>query len=663
MKLVSIIIFAILIIPFKGNSQQVPDTLQWTVMLSGNKAGFLKKWKNTDGSYTENFQYSDRGRGDSTVTNYRYDDKGFIFKINAKGVDYYKKPIFEKFYIENNIAYWENNSENNNKKLEQKASYVALNISSGTSYKNYFNSVDNTILHLPTGSSKLTVIKEHLLKDGKKVRFIAIEGIGLSPSYNWIDENDEFFAYPGNWFAYIQKGYESVNEELLKIQDAYKDNYFEKIAQKIAQPIKNGLAITNANLFNSKTGNIQANASILIEHGKIKDIKFGNFTIPKGYQNIDARGRFVLPGLWDMHVHYGDPSQGLLHLACGVTNVRDMGNGVDLLEKKEKIDNGIVLGPRIQAMSGFIDGAGKYAGPIGDKINSIEEGKTAVKKYADLGYQQIKLYSSLKPEWVKPIAQEAKKYNMRVSGHIPAFMLAEEAIEDGYNEIQHVNMLFLNFYGKGLDTRTPIRFTSVAQRAAAFDFESKKFKAFVRKLKQLDITIDPTVSIFEGMFTGEEGKTDPSYKSIVNRLPLNLQRNFKTGPSLEIKEGMIETYNNSFNNMLKMVKVLYDNDITIVPGTDAFAGFTLHRELENYVRAGIPTQEVLKMATLTSATVANKANTYGSIEKGKVADLIIVDGNPIQNIENIRRVEIIVKDNQFYKSKDIFDILSIKYFK
>ena len=146
-------------------------------------------------------------------------------------------------------------------------------------------------------------------------------------------------------------------------------------------------------------------------------------------------------------------------------------------------------------------------------------------------------------------------------------------------------------------------------------------------------------------------------------MPLNIQRSFKTGSSLEIPPGMENTYEQSFLNMLKFIKVLYDNQVTILPGTDAFAGFTLIRELENYVRAGIPNEEVLKMATLTSAKIAGKADNYGTIEIGKIADLIIIDGNPIENIKDLNKIEIVIKDTSLYKTKDLFELLSIEYFK
>ena len=415
-------------------------------------------------------------------------------------------------------------------------------------------------------------------------------------------------------------------------------------------------------MFDPFSGKVTSNSNIFVKDGKIEDVTYGEPNIPNGYEIIDAKGKFVMPGLWDMHVHYSGPSEGLLHLSCGVTNVRDMGNSQNVMEIKDQIDNGQFLGPRIQIMSGFIDGAGEFAGPIGEQIHSVEEGRMAIKKYADLGYQQIKLYSSIKPDWVKPLSDEAKNHNLRVSGHIPAYMLAEEAIEAGYDEIQHINMLFLNFYGKELDTRTPLRFTTVAEKAASFDFESPEFNTFIQKIEQLNITIDPTVSIFEGMFIGEEGKIKPSYKSFGERLPLSLQRYLKQGSSLDIPIGQEETYKNSFENMLKLVKILHDNGISIVAGTDDFAGFILHRELENYAKAGITNQEVLKIATVNAATIAGKLKEYGTIEKGKIADFIIIDGDPIKNIEDIRRVEIVIKDNDIYRTRDILAKISIKYF-
>ena len=227
------LIFFLAILSGPGKTQAI-DTLEWTILTGGTKkAGFLKTWKNPDGSYTELSQYNDRGRGDSTVSRYFVDELGYFEFIEANGVDYFKKPVFESFKIENGIAYWENNAEKGQKRLESKALYVPLSISVGTSFKSYFNTASRTNQLLPTGTSRLKVLKKLTLKDGKKIRLISTIGMGLIPNYSWIDDNDELFAYPGDWFAYILKGYESYNKDLLDIQEEFENKYFEDIAKKL----------------------------------------------------------------------------------------------------------------------------------------------------------------------------------------------------------------------------------------------------------------------------------------------------------------------------------------------------------------------------------------------------------------------------------------------
>lgn len=658
----TLLFFIALLLAYTTQAQR-PDTTYWSIRLSGKEAGFLKKWKNADGSISQWIKYNDRGRGDDKKSTYHYDKDGYITKMDLRGVDYYKKPVYEKYGFKRDEAFWENNAENGKESVRKKAQYSPLNEFFVLSYKAYFSNAKKKIRHLPTGSSTLKVLQNHILRDGRKVKLVRISGTGLTPGYVWLDKNNQFFAYPGKWFSCLKQGYGKFNDELYKIQKMYEDKYFKQLADKLRNKIDKGLLISNAKVFDPKTGKTHPKTSILIAKGKIQEVAYGKkLEAPEGYKTINAKGKFVMPGLWDMHVHYQGASDGLLHLACGVTNVRDLGNGAVLLDRKKDIDNGTVLGPRIQAMCGFIDGAGKYAGPIGKKIKAVPEGIAAIQQYVKQGYDQIKLYSSLKPEWVKPLAAEAHKHKLRVSGHIPSFMLAEEAINNGYDEIQHLNMLFLNFYGKKLDTRTPARFTEVAKRGHAFDFNSPEFKVFVQLLKKKKIVVDPTVTIFENMFIGKKGKMSPSMASVAKRLPLDVQRNMKSGSSLEIPEGQEENFKKSFTNMLKMIKIMHDNGITIVPGTDDFVGFILHRELENYAKAGISNSDILKIATLTSAQVAGKANDYGTIEKGKVADLIILDGNPLKNMKNIRKVSTVVKGNDIYYTKELFKSVSIKYF-
>jgi len=242
-------------------------------------------------------------------------------------------------------------------------------------------------------------------------------------------------------------------------------------------------------------------------------------------------------------------------------------------------------------------------------------------------------------------------------------MLASEAIDDGYNEIQHMNMIFLNFLGKDLDTRTSLRFHAVGQNAANLDLSSKDVIAFVKKLKDKKIVIDPTVSFFETMFIPMKGKPVPTMAAVADHLPPDLQRSLRSAGALEIPSGQEEVYAASFQKMLQMIKLLYDNGVTIVPGTDDFVGFVLHKELENYAKAGIPNAAVLSIATLESAKVAGKDKDFGTIEAGKAADVIIIDGDPLKQMSDIRKVETIIKGNDIYSSRSLFGAISIQPFK
>jgi len=642
---------------------QSNDTTTWSILMGGiRKTGFVKRWKNPDGSFTEWRQFNDRGRGDSTIVTYSLDQRGFIVALNGGGVDYYKKPVSEKFKIVDGFARWENLDERKEKKIDNEAAFQPSDIRLYRNFNHYFNSPNQKINVIPSGESSLIVLTEHKLLDGKRVRLAAVNEGGYDPNYVWIDDNNDFFAYPGDYHAYIAKGYESQNFDLLKIQLQWTDIRYEALCKKLSE-IPAGVVIRNASLFDSKNGTVKPNTTIVVENGIVREVtNKKNVRIPRNYKIIDAQGKFVMPGLWDNHIHYQDHSYGIMLVGCGITNARDMASGFVTLERKKAIDDGRAIGPRI-LLSGIIEGLSPFTAPS-KAIASEDEGKKFIAEYAALGYGQIKLYSSLKPEWVKPLAAEAKRFNLRVSGHIPAHMLAEEAVRDGFDEITHINMLFLNFYGKELDTRTPARFVTVAQKAAFFEFEDPTWKTFLSLLKEHNTVIDPTVTNLESKLTGKAGEFSPTVASIANRLPESTQQSYRSGPTLQIPNGLEETYATSFINILKMIKQLHDNGITIIPGTDTYpTGFMLHRELENYVRAGIPNNEVLKMATWTSAQVNRKSDQYGTIEPNRPADIIIIDGDPLKNIQDLHNVEIVIKDKAVYQTKDLLEAVSIKSYK
>jgi len=432
-----------------------------------------------------------------------------------------------------------------------------------------------------------------------------------------------------------------------------------EIAKRLTHEISTAV-IQNVNVFTAQ-GTLLMNQDVYVEGSIIASI---NPTSQKQVSDavtiIDGTGQTLMPGMFDMHTH-NNKFRGSLYLAGGVTSVRDLANNKQVKALSEQFNKNEIIGPRIVTFCGIIDGPGPFANQR-NAINNLEEGLAEIQAYKDLGYQQIKLYSSIKPEWVEPMVAKAHKLGMRVSGHIPAYMTASQAINQGYNEIQHINMLMLNFMSDTIDTRTPLRFTMVARYGADLDLTSVEYLEFVDLLKSKDILVDPTISIFENMFISEKGEPSPTYEKIIKRLPLINQRGFYSGglPKIPGKENL---YVASFNKMLEVVYDLYSRGVSIVPGTDGLPGFLYHRELELYVRSGIPAAEVLIMATIKSAELTGVSADFGSIEVGKQADLILIEGNPIEDISDIRKIAWTMKAGNLYYAKELYGSMGIKHFK
>jgi imidazolonepropionase-like amidohydrolase len=207
-----------------------------------------------------------------------------------------------------------------------------------------------------------------------------------------------------------------------------------------------------------------------------------------------------------------------------------------------------------------------------------------------------------------------------------------------------MNMLFLNFmFDRVPDTRTPARLTAVAEHGAELDFADAKTKDFIALLAANHVTVDPTLQLFENLIVDRAGQVATAYRPIADRLPPVVRRGLLEG-GLPVKEGQERRYEDSFRAMLRMLTALHDSGVPIVAGTDSLGGFALIRELELYVKAGIPPAEVLQMATLTAARAAGQGERLGSIARGKLADLILVDGDPSADPGALRNLRLVVKD-------------------
>lgn len=663
-RIVASLIFALsfLLIPVVNSNAQQLDSLSYDVYIGDRDAGFLHVWQDGEGNIRSIFEFNDRGRGPHLEESVRLNAEGLIVRQSVEGHNYLKEPVDEVFEVRGDSAYWQSDLENGSASFNGECFYMSAqgDLNTELLIRKLLDESEPEIELLPGGRAEVQQMSDYTIGDGLQLKLVTLTGLDFGPQHYWMDADRRMFGRLSFWWSVVREDSRSLVGTLRKLQDEEINAYYRGLAEKYIHQLETPIAITDVTLFDSKSAAIKPGQTVIIEGNRIVQTgDTASLTIPESAKIIDGSGKTLLPGLFDMHTH-GSKKGGLLHLAAGVTSVRDMGNVLDFPEVKRKFNSNTLIGPRVAVMSGFIDQAGPYAGPTGKIVESLEEGLEAVEYYHEHGYQQIKLYSSIDPEWVEPLAVRAHELGMRVSGHIPASMLAAGAVEGGYDEIQHVNMLVLNFLPDTLDTRTPVRFTEVAQNAHKLDLEGSEFKGFMKRLKDNDVVVDPTVTVFEGMFAARPGKPDPSFEMVLDRLPVQVRRNFYSG-GLPVPEGMGETYQDSYRKLLDIIHALHGNGVTIVPGTDALPGFGLHRELENYVRAGIPADEVLRMATYTSAQVAGVADRLGSIEEGKLADLILVDGTPTEDISDIRKVVLTIKDGNLYYPEELYPAVGVRY--
>jgi hypothetical protein len=659
--------------PPAGPTQQVVDqktrTVRRTVVILTRKSGTSVVTFAGDGSVTFSYQHLENGRGPTVRGRAQLAEDATLTSFEATGKRTLGNPIDEHFVVEGasklRVGRWKSPEETGDAKLARAAFYVpsAPSPEFVGMLRTALERAGGTLPLLPAGEARLERVGTSIVRakrGEKKLVAWAIHGLELTPVRLWSEEDGSFFGVVDNWYSCVAEGWEDVIDALVAAQKEFDRARDEELAKRLREvPPPEGLAITHARVFDVERQRWLADHTVVVRAERIVDLgPSKSLRVPKDARVIDAGGKALLPGLWDMHAHLGGPD-GVLDIASGVTTARDLGNDPDRLDDyKRRFDQGTAIGPHV-LRSGFIEGRGEKAAGAKITAETEDEAKAAVEFFAKRGYEGIKIYNSMKPELVPVLARLAHERKMRVSGHIPMRMLAADAVKAGYDEIQHVNMLFLNFFAThDTDTRTPLRFSLVADNAPGFDLASKPVKDFFQLLRDHKTVVDPTISVFEDLFTARQGKVPESFQVMVERLPVQVQRWFKAG-GLVVPEGKDEHYLRAFDKALEMVKALHDARIPIVAGTDGMAGLTLHHELEAYVRAGISPGEVLTIASLGSARVMKLDKETGSIARGKVADFFLVDGDPLERMADLRRVITVVRGGVIHPAPDLYRAVNV----
>ena len=451
----------------------------------------------------------------------------------------------------------------------------------------------------------------------------------------------------------IRDGYDSALSFFLQrtVEDGIKrlTQIADRLNPQTSSKVKHPLVLLGATLIDVTGKPPLADTAVVIEGDRI--IAAGpraQVAIPKGATIVDASGKYLLPGLWDMHAHLMQVEFGVAYLAAGITTARDVGNEVEFgttLRDAAKARRG--LGPRM-LLAGYIDGKNDFHS-FDVQVDTPEEARTAVQRYKNAGFEQIKIRDHVKLEILKVITAEAHRLGMTVTGHVPEGMNAIQAVEAGMDQLNHLNYVASGFVpGSGQRHGEP---------PLAIDLNSTESLAALRLFRERGTVIDPTMAVLELMTRPMNIPIETFEPGMAKVAPeLVEQLNKKGAPAAAAPQVRA-----AVATLLKIIGGLQRAGIPIVAGTDVgVPGHTLHRELELYVQAGLTPLEAIQAATLTPARVMKLENEVGTIEAGKRADIIILDANPLDNISNIRKVRFVMTQGRLFNCAKLWQTVGFK---
>ena len=484
-------------------------------------------------------------------------------------------------------------------------------------------------------------------------RFL-VEGLIWGREWLWFNMKQELIAAVTtdaefDHFEAIREGYEDGLKAFVSLAGKDGMNALAQISATIPGSRATNIALVGGTLVDGTGKGAVLDSVVLVKDGRI--VKAGarnEIDIPKNAQLIDARGKTILPGLWDMHAHFEQVEWGPIYLAAGVTTVRDCGNELEFITAvRDTIADGHGLGPRILA-AGFIDGTGPLAIGV-TRADTPEQARDWVDRYHSLGFQQVKIYSSVKLPQIATAAAEAHKLGMTATGHIPEGVTTREAIEAGQDQISHIPYIL-----QMMVPPFPAGTKGLARLKAfsEIDLESDKTKKAIAFLKEHHTVVDPTLVIYE-MGTASTEKPFSTFEPGAAKVAPELaQALFDVGPPDENAELVQKV----FDKYVTLTGKLHAAGVPVVLGTDqTVPGHSVHREIELYTMAGFTPMEAIQAATIVPARAMGMEKELGTIEAGKRADLILVKGNPLEEIHAIRNVEFVMTGGKMFKTGPLWE--------
>ena len=431
------------------------------------------------------------------------------------------------------------------------------------------------------------------------------------------------------------------------------------------------IAITNVTVIDTTGGPARPNMTVVIEGDRIAAVgEAGGTKIPKGARAVDGKGKFLIPGLWDMHIHtfFGDWVPGgkevtlPLFIANGITGVRDMGSDLEpILAARRDVASGALLGPRMIVSGPMLDGP-KSQFPAAIAIATPEDGRRAVVMLKGRGVDFIKIQSYVPREAYFAIADECRKQNIAFEGHVPDAIRASEAADAGQKSFEHLIGVF-----EGSSTieddlmkgpKGPARFLDT--------YDAAHEAALIQLLSKKQVWQCPTLYWERGQWLVDaiDVSKDPDAKYAPASWREKSWPKFTAGIIKDLDTDPLPVREKFVAHELEIVKRLQKAGVPFLAGTDTPAGvdvlpgFSLHQEMQRFVDAGFTPMEALQTATINPAKFLGRTADFGTVEKGRIADLVLLDADPTSDIRNTRKIAAVVANGRYYPREKLDAILA-----
>jgi imidazolonepropionase-like amidohydrolase len=425
------------------------------------------------------------------------------------------------------------------------------------------------------------------------------------------------------------------------------------------------IAMINATLVDVRTGRETPDSVIVIRGERIEQVgTSAKIPVPSEALVVDVSRKWVIPGLMDMHAHAGNLPEAPvnLYLAQGVTTIRSPGGNVSLLRLlRDGIESGKTIGPRLFFSGPLLDGNPPVWPDQSFMVDSPERAQSAVNFLADQGVDFIKVYNNVSEPVLERIIGTARQRGLLVAGHIPRSMTMTRAVDLGMKSLEHIRITGREMLP--VEEANQIDFLPLGQREPLlwkeFDVASPKFTELIGHLAHTGIYLDPTLTVDESDFVlGTAAQRNNPNNSVLPPEWVRFAESYQS-PIYEVPASLKEIAREGFKKRQQFVGMCSRAGVKIIAGTDGpglgtlVPGYGLHHELELLVESGLSPDQALRAATLTAAEVLGKDKELGSVEPGKLADMLIVEADPLADIRNAGKIELVIKGGKQYRPADL----------